>query len=80
MAENSDVESVSHVSNSFSDSEGSVSLFLGDGMCVSPTFSELDEASRELTDLARMYEPPPQSEEEDMDLYPPEEEAYRSTM
>ena len=47
MADGSDDESVS---NSFSDSEE---------MYVSPTFSELEEACRELNELAQMYEPPP---------------------
>ena len=50
MADGSDDESVSHVSNSFSDSEE---------MYVSPTFSELEEACRELNESAQMYEPPP---------------------
>ena len=70
MAEASDVDSdVSHVSNSFSDSEE---------ICDSPTFSEMEEACHELSELAQLYEAPPQSEEEDEELYPPEEEAYRA--
>lgn len=70
MVDVSDVESVWHVSSSFSDSEGSDSLFLEDEICMSPIFSEMDEVSRELSEFARMYEPPSLSEEEDMDLYP----------
>ena len=69
MADGLDSELVSHISNSFSDSKE---------MCVSPTFSELEEACRQVDQLAQMYEPPPQSEEEDTELYPPKEEAYRS--
>ena len=69
MTDASDDESVSHVSNSFSNS---------DEMCDSPTFSELEEACRQLDELAEMYEPPPQAEEEDTELYLAKEEAYRS--
>ncbi|XP_017233041.1 protein FAR1-RELATED SEQUENCE 5-like [Daucus carota subsp. sativus] len=54
MADDSDDESVSHVNNSISD--------LGE-MCDSPTFSFLEEACRELDELAEMYEAPPYSEE-----------------
>ena len=54
MADGSDDESVSHVSNSISDSEE---------MCDSPTFSFLEDAIRELDELAEMYEPPSHSEE-----------------
>ena len=54
MADGSDDKSVSHVSNSISHSEE---------MFVSPTFSELEEACRELDELVEMYEAPPQSDE-----------------
>ena len=101
MADGSDDESVSHVSNSISDSEemcdSPTFSFLEDAireldelaemyeppshseeMCDSPSFSFLEEAIHELDELAQMHEPPPQLEEEDTELYPPEEAAYRS--
>lgn len=76
-------DSISHVSNSFSDSNPSDSWYTGEGVGVSPTFSEMDEVSRELAqwsnsmEFTYISESPPVVEEEEINLYPPEEEAYR---
>ena len=74
----SDNDSVSHVSDSLPSSEGEVFM-------ESPTCDELDEICRNLPpyydimEFNEVIEPSPIVEEEDVDLYPPEEMTYRST-
>ncbi|KAL8155314.1 hypothetical protein AgCh_000625 [Apium graveolens] len=72
MTNTSDDESVSHVSNTFSDSGSEFED------CMSPTFSELDVIAREWSEGLERFNEGPLVEEEDPKLHPPEEEAYRS--